>query len=730
MSFNWVDITDQFHLASNELDLGELFHDEMFGLFEAMSAIEMMDPKMDAGMMCNRSSKKPHNFKEALEAGSLKISNLRLDEKIGIMDDTLSCLITWLEGHSLAQTVFTNVYLQSPLEITDSCLRSFCIVVLKLVDIIREVIIKAGVFEEEDFQPLLYGYRLQYEIPDSKATSMLREVDDELQKRIKSLQNTAPSAIDKAGQESCQNGTKSSYQDEITLCSALSVRVRLFRLLFSALTGIKKEISVSRGNRKGEIENRQIEDIKRQLTQCDELFSTWQQSVLLGLHPDPYNDTIESKESRPDYPTIMGFEPLVNQRLLPPTFPRYTKMKSRSESINYAKALVQQIHKVFDIYQSTWYHEALQFFDNFSKTDSCVLSRSILQVIYMRQNHILGETLITDSLRDAVQQFIKPPCLHPKSPLLISNPQAKEYVDLFFNDCIRPMVGLMQISGHNRARQRERLAQILEELASLQNGAEKLDTFLNRFSQKLETPMSHMGFFSTWIIYHILRVMVYYVISGFELELYSTHEYPYVFWYLYEFLYGWLCSTLTRAITLQEAVQGSLQGRASSKKNKLKKRTKPNPLTREVQICRALQELCGGYYRTVYAFKMQGKLKEPSCGINSEKVRYEHRFAPFGNVIAPPIVSYDQYVEMTEQVRTRHDSNDLCIMAYNNFNQAKLLLEEISEPNDEILSYVKVAKTNLVVVKLLLSGQSSNNLKAYPEFDFSISKNFPTFKIW
>jgi len=26
----------------------------MFGLFEAMSAIELMDPKMDAGMKCNR----------------------------------------------------------------------------------------------------------------------------------------------------------------------------------------------------------------------------------------------------------------------------------------------------------------------------------------------------------------------------------------------------------------------------------------------------------------------------------------------------------------------------------------------------------------------------------------------------------------------------------------------------------------------------------------------------
>jgi len=48
------------------LKLGELFHDDMFGLFEAMSAIEMMDPKMDAGMLCNRGGKLTLNFDQAL----------------------------------------------------------------------------------------------------------------------------------------------------------------------------------------------------------------------------------------------------------------------------------------------------------------------------------------------------------------------------------------------------------------------------------------------------------------------------------------------------------------------------------------------------------------------------------------------------------------------------------------------------------------------------------------
>ena len=59
----------------------------------------------------------------------------------------------------------------------------------------------------------------------------------------------------------------------------------------------------------------------------------------------------------------------------------------------------------------------------------------------------------------------------------------------------------------------------------------------------------HMLFFSTWLLYHVLRLMVRYLQSGFELELYSVHEYPYVYWYLYELLYPWVTTCLHRADT-------------------------------------------------------------------------------------------------------------------------------------------------------------------------------------
>lgn len=56
--------------------------------------------------------------------------------------------MTWLEGHSLAQTVFTNLYLQKPHMVEDKIIRAFSIHSLKLLEVIRDFINKAGVFEE------------------------------------------------------------------------------------------------------------------------------------------------------------------------------------------------------------------------------------------------------------------------------------------------------------------------------------------------------------------------------------------------------------------------------------------------------------------------------------------------------------------------------------------------------------------------------------------------------
>jgi hypothetical protein len=60
-----------------------------------------------------------------------------------------------------------------------------------------------------------------------------------------------------------------------------------------------------------------------------------------------------------DYPTILGFEPLINQRLLPPTFPRYTKIKSREETMWYMNGLINRLRAVCTVTQVSGLHQTI-----------------------------------------------------------------------------------------------------------------------------------------------------------------------------------------------------------------------------------------------------------------------------------------------------------------------------------------------------------------------------------
>lgn len=129
-------------------------------------------------------------------------------------------------------------------------------------------------------------------------------------------------------------------------------------------------------------------------------------------------------------PNVMGFSPMVNQRMLPPTFPRYTKIKDREATYSYLEELSHNLKHACKIINCTNYQMALNFFMEFSKkSTSCLLSRSVLQVLYLPvPNKVFGHTNLTDVLKDSVKAFIAPPALIPKNPLY-TNPQVHDDYD-------------------------------------------------------------------------------------------------------------------------------------------------------------------------------------------------------------------------------------------------------------------------------------------------------------
>ncbi|XP_071908652.1 uncharacterized protein [Coffea arabica] len=68
----WADVSPLLQLASQDLHDGELIHGENFNLFAAMSALEIMDPKMDSGIVSTYCS-----VDEAIE----KVSDARTNEE-------------------------------------------------------------------------------------------------------------------------------------------------------------------------------------------------------------------------------------------------------------------------------------------------------------------------------------------------------------------------------------------------------------------------------------------------------------------------------------------------------------------------------------------------------------------------------------------------------------------------------------------------------------------------
>jgi hypothetical protein len=67
---------------------------------------------------------------------------------------------------------------------------------------------------------------------------------------------------------------------------------------------------------------------------------------------------------------IPGFEPLINQRLLPPTFPRYTKIKPRAEALVYFSDMVDRFKTITKILSITSLHQVLvsDFFNGATST--------------------------------------------------------------------------------------------------------------------------------------------------------------------------------------------------------------------------------------------------------------------------------------------------------------------------------------------------------------------------
>ena len=687
----WVDVTEKFSTAARHLDYGELLQDAQFSLFDAMSAVELMDTKMDSALQWRTFSTYPRTLAEAVKLQILKCDGYSSNELLGIMDEILACVATWLNGHTLAQTVFTSMYLLDLPRIENVYLKAFGQAVIKTVDYMRSCICQGRVYAEDDQQSVCFGFDMLNHVSETAVLAALKEAEEKLQNVLRHPSNSrlsAPAPLD----------------GSVEVWRALLVRLKFVRNLYSFV------IAMSKFTAHG------IETALQKLSLCGSLINDILSTLHLGAELDA------------NYPLGLGFHPVINQHLLPPSYKPYAILP-RTAALQLLQTILVHLQTVFGFGKFDTFRDIYRAVKDFclTKDSPNVLVRSLLVLVCLHgdRRKLFGTQPLDVLLKEDAKHLTLPPSLNSRSPLSTSI-QAKEAVDRFFGRSVAPMLEFLRVFCQHRARQRQRIVRCLEMMGDFQQESQRIDEILNVLSLKFDPQRQHLACFSTWILYYILELMIEYIYLGFEYSLYSPFELHYVYWYL-EFLYGWHQTAVKSAerLLLSEPQASGKGKRKAAKKNK---RELPKEKEREMAVIHAKRLTCLGLMRCLEALILDSKIPQPSFNFGSEQFCFHHRFLPFTYLLTPQFLPYSEYVKLASVKNYEGKDLNLYDASAKHFLSARAAVESIAHRDEELEDLLKVIKTNTVIMNLAAKGHKRDS-KSPPTFDYSVHKHFPVIRL-
>ena len=148
-----VDITDKVFKCTAGLPVGKMVTSSSFNLDDAMSAIELMEPKMDPGFDI---TSKQRIFKESRE----RIRSASLSEPAiqRVADTLLDLMLNWVNGDLYIQSVHASMFMAERESLPNKDLEHYCDSVLVLCKGIKSLVSSTGLTDEEDFVGYMFGF--------------------------------------------------------------------------------------------------------------------------------------------------------------------------------------------------------------------------------------------------------------------------------------------------------------------------------------------------------------------------------------------------------------------------------------------------------------------------------------------------------------------------------------------------------------------------------------------
>ena len=144
MEAGYADVTERFRMAFRSLSSGQLIALPSFSLLESMSAVQLMDRKLDSGMTLMTCA-------GLQERGLKSLRDFTQEETVGLVDEMVRRLALWLEGESLVCTLLCCLYLHDPAWYSDSPALKFVFEsVFALIDGVSFLTSKATCLRDDD----------------------------------------------------------------------------------------------------------------------------------------------------------------------------------------------------------------------------------------------------------------------------------------------------------------------------------------------------------------------------------------------------------------------------------------------------------------------------------------------------------------------------------------------------------------------------------------------------
>ncbi|KAI0456014.1 Mak10-domain-containing protein [Xylaria acuta] len=618
-----IDITDEFAAAVKALSPGDIVKDDHFALFESVSALEIMDRKMDSGVL---------NEGESLDEEYDVTRSLLPEEILGIIDQLLCLEMAWHQGYPLSQTILTSVYVEAlmnpyPTTIDDVdftrtlppplrepsllfALRAYCAGLIKACFFVNECMKEELYYEEEDFVTNTYERNLLSHIPIPAIKGLLLDAVAELQ----AVQDAFPRDI----------------------CLALSSRLRLRIAFLDAV-----DLSVTRSDTS--------ENTKLPWVQLRDLINDIENQHVLGK------------------PVPEAFSTKLQRRLASTMPPRPMVKLSFEESITHFKRFFQNGNEVIDVLQYTDPQSLLNFILLFQaqKPQPLVFIRTILQNLLFKDMVVLGRFSIRQLLDHDVSLGALPCGPHfdrsfddVEVPTDARNRVASA-MEVFRQRIADVYLDLLRILCQNRCRARRLLCHHIQEW-------DIMETDVGEIEERLQEPLREVSQgayqgeeptylpLSSWAYLYKLRQMEWVVQLGFELRVYQPDELMGMYYYLKRL------ASLRAQHTEQVKQTTVLREKRAREHLKLQKE---DPLPSDIahEFKRSKQhlrvtmldaactwEFADGLSLLYLTLLRLGLVKPPPRPYGTDALRYELRMRPFARIAYPSRPTYKEFKQETE----------------------------------------------------------------------------------